>query len=57
MTVRDECQEKMKRYDRNMFMENSVDSAQALAYNDIETESLLRKWKGAMHSTKGGMPT
>ena len=50
-------QEKMKRYDRNMFMENSVDSAQALDYNDIEAESLLRKLKGAMHSTKGGMPT
>ena len=43
MTVRDECQEKMKRYDRKMFMENSVDSARALAYNDIEAESLL--WK------------
>ena len=50
-------QEEMKRYDRKMFMENSVDSAQALAYNDIEAESLLRKWKGAMHSTKGWMPT
>ena len=47
----------MKKYDRNMFMENSVDSAQTLAYNDIEAESLLRKLKGAMHSTKGGMPT
>ena len=38
-------------------MENSVDSAQTLAYNDIEVESLLQKLKGAMHSTKGGMPT
>lgn len=38
-------------------MENSVDSAQALAYNDVKTESLLQKLKGAMHSTKGGMPT
>ena len=33
----------MKKYDRNTFMENSVDSAQTLAYNDIEAESLLRK--------------
>ena len=33
-------------------MENSVDSAQALAYNDIKAESLLRDLKGAMHSTK-----
>ena len=38
-------------------MENLVDPAQTLAYNDIEVESLLRKLKGAMHSTKGGMPT
>ena len=36
-------QEEMKRYDRKMFMENSVDSAQALAYNNIKAESLLRK--------------
>lgn len=33
-------------------MENSVDPAQTLAYNDIAVESLLRKLKGAMHSTK-----
>lgn len=39
------------------FIENSVDSVKFLAYNDIEAESLLRKLKGAMHSTKGGMPT
>ncbi len=38
-------------------MENSVDSVQTLAYNDVEAESLLQKRKGAMHSTKGGMPT
>ena len=38
-------------------MENSVDSVQTLTYNDIEAESLLRNLKGAMHSTKGGMPT
>ena len=34
----------------------TVASAQTLAYNDIEAESLLRNRKRAMHSTKGGMP-
>lgn len=38
-------------------MKNSVESAQALAYNDIESESLLQKLKAAMHSTKGEMLT
>lgn len=47
----------LKKKNCKKFMENSVDSVQALAYNDIEAESLLQKLKGAMHSIKGGMPT
>ena len=47
---------KKKKYYKKA-IENSVDSAWLLAYNDIEAESLLRNLKGAMHNTKGGMLT
>lgn len=47
-----ELDEKCSIWGRN----NLVDFAQALAYNDIKAESLLQNLKGAMYSTKGGMP-
>ena len=38
-------------------MENLVDSIETVTYNDIKAKSLLQNLKGAMHDTKGGMPT
>ena len=48
---------RLQRKDVKKFIENSVDSVKFLAYNDIETESLLRNLRSVMHNTKGGMPT
>ena len=48
---------RLQRKNVKKFIENSVDSVKFLAYNDIETESLLRNLRSVMHNTKGEMPT